>query len=220
MIVNRKMLNDAIMANKLLEETNFKQAIEVNADSMGGYVFGEGDDKPELLIQAFFASVARYLSLRKITSDDKCAALVVQDLSGKFKFAGVVEYTSNENPDEPGNWNYWNTFDENDITDLEKRKSVVKYIIDDAFKSVMYKTGYEVCGLVFDHFAYMYDCCLLVVDTIVQILDAEAKEGEVVEISLPGFFIATVAVENGEKVMSISPEGHMKAIIKDDSMLD
>ena len=66
----------------------------------------------------------------------------------------------------------------------------------------------------------MFDACILVVDTLVQVLDREAKDGEVVDVELPGYFTASVSVEGGEKVFALTPDGHQKEIIKDDSVLE
>ena len=57
-------------------------------------------------------------------------------------------------------------------------------------------------------------------DSILQCLDHEAIPGQVVEIEMPGYFTASVAVENDEKVFSIVPDGHMKALIKSDVHLE
>lgn len=210
----------AIEAAKSVDETQLHQALIVNADYMGGYVFDDKDDRPERLVKTFFATVSSYLSKKKVSKEDEATALIIQDTSGAFKFAGVVEYTPNENPDEPGNWNYWMTFNQDDITDLEKKKTVKKYLTDDAFKSVMDKVAYDVGGFVFEHSSYIYDSCLLVIDTILQILDHEAIENEVVDLEMAGYFVASVSVENGEKIFAITPDGHMKALIKSDIELD
>ena len=211
----------ANQANKAYEETEFHQALIVNADS-AGYTFDSNDDRPERIVKTFFAGVSTYLSKRKISKANECVALVLQDISGAFKFAGIVEYFPNvESPDEPGNWSYTMTLNEEDLKDLEKRKIVKKYLVgDDAFKSIMDKVAYDVGGFVFERDTFIYDACLLVVDTIIQVLDHEAKDGQIVDIEMPGYFVASVAVEDGEKIFSITPDGHMKALVKSDIELD
>lgn len=225
---NRVFVNNAIIrglcddigVNKSYQDTQLKQAFIINAGSIG-YSFGD-DDRPERVMKAFFTGVSAYLSKRKVSKSDEAVALVLTDTSGIFKFAAIVEYHENtENPDEPGNWSYTMTVREDDLIDLEKRKSVKRLLFgDDAFRSVFDKAAYDIAGITFKHDSYMYDACLLVIDTIVQVLDTEAKEGEVVDIEMPGYFVASVAVENGEKVFSITPDGHMKALIKSDAALE
>lgn len=207
-------------ANKALEETEMHQAFVVNANTLG-YVFGD-DDRPERITKAFFASTSAYLSKVKVAKSDEAVALVLTDVAGNFKFASIVEYHENkDNPDEPGNWSYVMTFDPKTLDNIEKNKTLKKLLYSsDAFKAVFDKVAYDVAAIQFQHQTYMFDACLLVIDTLLQVLDREAKEDEIVDIELPGYFTASVSVENGEKVFAITPDGHMKQIIKDDTALD
>lgn len=207
-------------ANKSYAETEMHQAFIVNANSTG-YTFGD-DDRPERIVKAFFAASAAYLSKMKVSKADEAIALVLTDVSGNFKFAGIVEYHENkDNPDEPGNWSYVMTFDPKTLDTLEKSKGLKKYLYSsDAFKAVFDKVAYDVAAIQFQHQTYMFDACQLVIDTLIQVLDREAKEDEVIDIELPGYFTASVSIEDGEKVFAITPDGHMKQIIKDDTALD
>lgn len=208
-------------ANKDYSETEFHNAFIVNSNAYG-YTFGKGDDdRPERVAKAFFAATAAYLSKVKVSKADEAVALVLTDLAGNFKFAGIVEYHENENPEEPGNWSFVLTFNEDDVKDLEKRKSVKKYLYGgESFKSVFDKVSYDIAAIEFQHEAYMFDACVIVIDTLKQILDREAKENEVVDIEFPGYFTASVSIEGGEKVFAITPDGHLKEIIKDDIALE
>lgn len=220
-------LSNAIMrgyipaqANKSCEETEFHQAFVVNANNIG-YMFGD-DDRPERILKSFFAATAAYLSRMKVSKVDEATAMVLTDVSGNFKFGAIVEYHENdENPDEPGNWSFVMTFNEEDITALEAKKTVKKLLYSgETFKSVFDKVAYDIGAIEFQHEAYMYDACLLVIDTLIQILDREADPNDVVDIECPGYFTASVSVEFGEKVFAITPDGHLKAIIKDDIALE
>ena len=208
------------VANKSFEETEMKQTLVINADSMG-YAL-DTDDRPERLIKTVITSFAVYLSHRKVSKADEATALVLQDINGNFKFASIVEYHINEsNPDEPGNWSFVMTFNKDDLEDLEKRKTVKKYLVgDDTFRRVIDKCGYDVGGLQFERDTFYHDSCIIVIDTLTQVLDHEAKEGEVVDIEMPGYFTMSVAVENGTKIFSITPDGQLKALIKSDVALD
>jgi hypothetical protein len=207
-------------ANKSVEDTELHHAFVVNADSMG-YSFGD-DDRPQRIVKAFFASTAAYLSKTKVPNEDEAVALVLTDVAGTFKFAGIVKYNLNkENPDEPGNWDYVLTFNEDDLTELENTRKVKKLLYGDrAFQSLFDKIAYDIASIQFEQERYMYDACLLTIDTLVQVLDNEAQPNEVVDIEMPGYFVASVGIEDNVKVFSIVPDGHMKAIIKDDSALE
>lgn len=209
-----------IGATKAYEETEMHQAFVVNANSQG-YTFGD-DDRPERIVKGFFAATAAYLSKVKVSKADEAVALVLTDTAGNFKFASIVEYhENNDNPDEPGNWSYVMTFDSKALDNIEKNKGLKKLLYtSNAFGAVFDKVAYDVAGIQFMHQNYMIDASILVIDTLLQVLDREAKEGEIVDIELPGYFTASVSVEDGEKVFAITPDGHMKQIIKDDTALD
>ena len=208
------------VANKNYEDTQMKQAFVINANSLG-YTYGD-DDRPLRVMKAFFTAVSAYLSKNKIAKTDEATALVLTDTAGNFKFGAIVQYHENaENPDEPGNWSYTMTLNEEDLQDLERTKTVKKLLVGDmAFQSTMDKAAYDVAGIMFKHDSYIFDACTLCIETIIQVLDAEAKPNEVVDIEMPGYFVASVAIENGEKVFSIVPDGHMKSIIKEDVALE
>ena len=225
--VARKRLMEVVAVSgingacKTIEETEFRQAMVINGDATG-YTFDKDDDRPERIVKTFFAAVSVFLSKVKKAAADEAAAIVLQDAVGTLMFGAVIEYVPNTtNPDEPGSWEYWMTFDDKDIQDIEKTKKVKRYTTgDDAFKSVFDKCSYDVGGIAFDRDVYISDGCSLSVNTITQILDHEAVEGETVTLEMPGYFMATVEVENGEKVFRIAPDGHMKELVKSDVTLD
>ena len=208
-------------AKKSYEDTEYQQILTVNAESMG-YTFPPNDDRPDRIAKVIFAGISVYLSRRKVSKPDEAVAWILQDMSGGFKFAAIVEYHINEaNPDEPGNWSYTMTFNEEDIIELEKKKTLRKFLAgDEVFKSTLDKTAYDVGGFTFGRETFMYNSCLLTVDTILQVLDHEAVEGQVVDIEIPGYVTASVSIQNGEKVFAIVPSGQMKQLIKSDIALD
>ena len=206
------------VAFKSMEETEMHSQFVVNANAMG-YSF-DNDDRPERIIKSFIASTSAYLSKNKIDKEDEAVALVLTDVSGNFKFAGIVEYHANDTAEDPGNWSYVMTFNEEDLNELEKTKKVKKLLYGDTpFRVVFDKVAYDIGSIQFTQERYMYDACILTVDTLVSVLDAEAVAGEIVDIELPGYFKASVSVEDGEKVFAITPDGHQKSIIKDDGAL-
>lgn len=208
-------------ANKSYEDTNMHTTIVTNADSLG-FVFDREDDRPERTMKTFFAAVTTYLSKKKIAKPDEAVAFELQDIAGNFMFGAAVEYFINEaNPDEPGNWNYTMTLNEDEMEDLKQRKNVKTFLAgDEAFKSIMDKMARDIGGFQFERDTYIYDACIIVVESIIDVLRAEAKEGETVDVEMPGYFTGSVAIENGDVVCSLTPDGHMKTIIKEDVMLD
>lgn len=203
-------------SNKTLEETQHTQAFVVNGDSKG-YSFRE-PDMPDRITKAFFTAVAAFLKKTKIKDPTKAVALVLSSETGEFKFAGIVRYEENEkNPDDPGNWTYTTTFNEKDLEVLEGKRTVKKYLCsDDSFKNTIDTVGYDVAGVQFKQERYIYDGCMIVVETLLQILDKEAVAGETVDIEYPGLFTASVSVEGDEKIFAITPDGAMKELVKSD----
>ena len=207
-------------AGKTFEETELSQAYTVNINNQG-YAFG-GDDIPERMFKSFIAATSVYLGKVKVSDPNVATALVLTDVSGNFKFAGIVEYHENEeNKDEPGNWSYVLTLNEEDLTDLENTKEVKKYLYgDSAFITILDKVAYDVGGIEFQKDSYMYSCIEILIDTLVQVLDAEAVANDTVDIELKGYATFSVSVENDEKVFAVTPDGAMTALIKDDSALE
>lgn len=206
--------------NKTFEETETTQAFFINAEAMG-YTFKD-DDMPERIFKSVIAAISTYLGKVKVSKAEEAVALVLTDVNGVFRFAGIVEYHENEtNKDEPGNWSYVLTFNEEDLESVCKKRNVKKFLFgDDAFKNILDKVSYDIGSITFEHSRFMYDACLLCVDTLIGILDKEAKEDEVVDVEMPGYFTASVEVEGGVKIFSIVPDGAMKELIKGDIDLD
>lgn len=210
-----------LSANKLLEETQYHQAFVVNGNSMG---FADMiEDIPERVTRSVFAACAEFLKKVKVKDPEKAVALVLSSTSGTFKFAAIVQFSENEeNPEDPGNWHYSHTFEESVLEDLEKSRSVKKYLFsDDSFKTVLDDAAYNVGSIQFKKDRFLFSACNIVIDTILQVLDKEAVEDEIVEIQYPGYFSATVEVENDKKSFGITPDGAMKEIVKNsDSDVD
>lgn len=208
------------VANKDFSESEFEQAFVVNANSKG-YTF-TNDDRPILITQSFFAATAAYLSKVKKPNEDEVNAVILTSISGDFEFGAFVEYHPNEdNPDEPGNWSFGMTFYEEDIKRIERNKVVKKHLYNsDMFRVIFNNVANDHASINFTHEAYIYDAYIVVISTLKQILDREALLDEVIDIEMPGYFTASVGVENGEKVFSIVPGGFLKNIIKDDLELD
>ena len=206
---------------KSLQETEMHQALIINADS-AGFNFPADDDTPERLVKAFFCGVTGFLSRVKQSKPDEAVSCVLRDIDGAFKFGAIIEYTPNKTePDEPGNWSYTMTLSEDEYNEIQKRKSVKEYrTTDETFKVILDKIARDYACLTFKRDSFIYHTCILVIDTLIQILDHEAVEGQVVDIEYEGYFTASVAIENDKKVYSITPAFHLKNVIKNDLELD
>lgn len=168
---------------------------------------------PEELVERTFKgivmSASKYLGMVK--QKDKKVALSFEDAKGNFLLAAVVEYNKTDDAESQDNWNYYWTFYAEDIEDAIVYKTTQSQI-QQVFLSTMYSA-----------YKMKYNGSLIIAylntefaKSISNFLDENAREGEVLDLELDGFFKASVCVENGEVVKSFLPDGAMKTIIKDD----
>ena len=150
--------------------------------------------------------------LRITKSKDKKIALSIEDLKGNMIMAAVVEYNKNEDEEGQDNWNYFWTFDKDDLEDAVVYQASQTPIQAEFVKRAasMHKMTFQVSGS-------LPRMVMLAASTISDYLDQNAKAGEKVTVEHEGFFVAEAEVE-GEKIYkSFLPDGAMKVLIKDDA---
>lgn len=160
-----------------------------------------------------FMAISDFLSLAK--SKEKKTALAIRDLKGNLLIAGVVTYHKNENENMPGNWSYEFTFSEEDLMDAN-----IYISSETQFQKVFGTTAFNLFSVQFPGTTFVQAILEGAINTLTQWLDVNASESEDVSLEEPGYFVASVAVEKGEKVLSVVPDGAMKRLIKDDSALE
>lgn len=162
-------------------------------------------------LETILESTSDFLRITKSKSSPK-TALVYNDKKGNMIVAAVVEYNENESEEGQDNYNYYWTFDKEDITGddvklYEGNQSQVqtmfinccseRHYLDLNAPAVTSMTTH-ILGLISDY------------------LTENAKEGEEIKLVHEGYFTASAVVEDGEIVKSFLPEGPMKVLIKDD----
>lgn len=170
-------------------------------------------DKVGIVYDTLIMAMSDFLS--QVKSKENKIALAVKDLKGNLLLAGIVNYHKNENEEMPGNWSYELTFNEEDLNGCN-----VSLSTDPHFNRVFLKTLENLHGLLLDDPIVMQPMIEEGINVVKQWLDVNAKENEEVSVEHPGFFVASVSVENGEKIYAIVPDGAMKRLIKDDSALE
>lgn len=153
--------------------------------------------------------------LGQIKSKENKTGLAVKDTKGNLLVAGMVTYHKNEDEEMPGNWSYEFTFDEEDVKGCDLRLST-----DPHFQKVFQKTLKRLFGLAIDDPLAFQPVIEESINVLKQWLDVNAKETEKVTVEQPGFFVASVCVEEGEKIFAIVPDGAMKRLIKDDAAIE
>lgn len=138
--------------------------------------------------------------------------------NGEFIAAAIVQYFANEDdPTKPGNWNYSWTFDKEDLPEGEYRNISSN---DTEFLSYFRAVGMTKYGMVFEQPDYAGDLFRYLLTVIRNYLNDNASEAEEKAVKYDGLIQFRVAVEDGEKVMSIEVDGEVKQIIKDDASIE
>lgn len=166
----------------------------------------------ELVTKTMFNGITDYLNIAKNKSTP--VAVMVQDVKGEKIAFGCVKYDKSEdNESSDGSWEYFWSFDPKDIPE-----NATVYIIDqEPVQRVIAKRGHNMCQMVVGVLNYISVLCCVTFSIVHDTLDQQdVAEGDEYTIELPGFFEASVSVENGEKVFSITPKEEMKVLIKAD----
>lgn len=140
----------------------------------------------------------------------------IRDINGVFKLGAIVGYEEPSEEDNAGNWTYAFTFSEDDM-----KQCTLKFDIGDAaFQYVFGQDAYEQQRMKFDSYQQVYGCLIDSAECLYEFLDQNASETTEVELELEGYFIAKVTIEDGEKVMSLTPDGAMKTLVKGDAVTE
>lgn len=175
-----------------------------------GWEWDTNDTEP--MYHIILQSLTSFLSL--IKSKETKTAIKVTDLKGNTKLMACVTYHPNEDEEMPGNWSYEMSF-----TDIEGAENIFN-ITDTQFQKISGKVAMNLYGFQFMDAVVQQLIFETGADCIKEWLDVNAAEGQQVDIECDGYFIASVGIEENEKVFSIVPDGAMKRIIKDDAMLE
>lgn len=166
------------------------------------------------LADVVFSATATILN--GVKSKDHPVAFRFEKSQNQFIAAAVAQYFPNEDSKKPGNWSLVFTFDEKDIPDGTVSYSITDPQIHSYFRAI--------AG---DHWKFQFNSpeAIIVLPTyfmsqLYKWLDENAKSGEEVSIECEGIFQARVAIEGGEKVFALEPDGEIKMLIKDDASIE
>ena len=156
--------------------------------------------------------------LASLKSKEYPVAYTFTESNGEFIAAAIVQYFANEDdPTKPGNWNYSWTFDKEDLPEGNFREIPSNDIDRLSFFRAVGMTKY---GMVFEQPDYAGDLFRYLLTVIKNYLNDNASEAEEKAVKYDGLIQFRVAVEDGEKVMSIEVDGEVKQIIKDDAAIE
>ena len=192
-----------------LMESQIPQNYAAGIYNEKGYELGaEHTDK---VADILFTGVTNCLA--DVKKQDTPVAFVFEENNGDFIAAAVAQYIPNEDDvTAPGSWTWY----KEDVP-----ATAHLYRCSDISMSVYFRgTGMSKYGIQWEDVAAINECTRYLLAQIKAWLDNNAVEGEEVGVVQDGVFQATVAIENGEKVFSLVPDGEIKKLIKDDAAIE
>lgn len=194
-----------------MKETQMYQTIITEAALIG---WDLTPTEADMLTKISFNGITDYLALTKNKGIPQ--VVLVQDIKGNNIAFGCAQYAQaedNEN-EEDGSWEYFWSFNTEDIPE----NAAIYTIDNEAVQKVIAKRGHNMCRMVVGVLNYLSIITVIIMNAVHDTLDQQnVANGESFTLDLPGFYEASVAVENGEKVFSIAPKEEMKVLIKDDT---
>lgn len=166
------------------------------------------------LFASVFISMATFLS--HVKSKDKKESIAINNLKGDLILAGIVEYHPNEeDASNPGNWTFEFTFNKEDLEGSDPHLST-----DPFFQRIVINVLLSEFKIEFSDARTVELSVEAVAKTLKDWLEQNAKEDDVMEVELEGVFLASTAIEEGERVFSVTPDGALKKVIKNDAALE
>lgn len=162
----------------------------------------------------FFESVVITMGdfLGSIKDKEKITAVTINNTKNELELGAFVKYFAGEDGTK-GHWNLVFTFNPEDITSDMRNISFNSGNLD----TMLHHVAGSIYGLCFHSTASLHQSIIEFAQCIRKFLDANASETEKVELELPGFFTASVAIENGEKVFGFEAAEEIAQKVKNDA---
>lgn len=167
-----------------------------------------------MLVDVLVSAVTQ--ALAELKSTETPIAFKFCKSNGDFIAGAIVQYFPNEDKNNPGNWNYSWTFNENDIPENAK----IMTPFDPSLASYFRGASLSKYGFHAEDNSYYGETMNYTLLIIKKWLDENASESEEQCVKMDGIIQFRVAVENGEKVFSAEPDGEIKQMIKSDKDIE
>lgn len=168
-------------------------------------------DEVVCAFKAISAATADFLRQAKKKNQKTCLTFV--DAANNFIMAAIVKYTKNDDEEGQDNWNYYFTFNEDDIKDVPAAN---KHDSNESYFHAAVTNRLLEFSLRINESAYISPMISMMARSISSFLDQNAKPGEEVTLEEEGYFVASVTVEDDQPVKALVPDSEMKTIIKYD----
>lgn len=150
--------------------------------------------------------------LGSIKDKDKATAITIDNARNELEMAAIVKYYPGETEDAKGNWSFVFTFDPADLADCK----VISFNSGNIDTTLRHVSG-SLYGLQFNSTSGLHQSYIEFAQVIKKWLDTNASETEKQELELPGFFVASVVIENGEKIFALEPAEEISQKVKYDA---
>ena len=196
-----------------LMSTNIPQNFSMGLYNDKGYDLSA--DHTPIIADIMFTGVSECLG--DVKKRETPTAFVFKKNNDEFIAAAIVQFIANDDDkSKAGQWSYTWTWDAADVPSNAVLIGPERPEMGIYFRGVS-KNKY---GAAFRDHSAIIEVTRYFLEVLKKWLDENASESEEIAVQLEGVFQAAVAVENGEKVMSIVPEGEIKKLIKDDSAIE
>lgn len=177
-------------------------------------------DEGEWFIKALLGGVTRFLSFVKSKTAPKTVA--ISDLKGNMIAAATVQYLEGEEVEvAEGSWAYTWTFNPDDLPKNEdgSLKGDKYQITDNQVIEVITREGYDLARMAFTSSTFVSQMGCYFFKIVADTLDQNAPTIEDAEwtVEMPGYFTASVSIEDGKKVFAFEPSAELKTKIKYDA---
>lgn len=193
-----------------LMETSIPQTYSTEYETMVGPEVSPAE--VECIFKSTIAATADFL--RETKKKNQKTALSYLDQAGNFIMAAIVAYNKNEEEGQD-NWNFYFTFDENDIKDVPENN---RFNTNESHFHAAVTQRLLEHNLRCSEAVYISPMISMMARSLSSFLDQNAVPGEEVTLEEDGYFVASVTVdENNEPVKALLPDSEMKVLIKDDA---
>lgn len=177
--------------------------------------YDAGQEHTPMVADILFSGVTACLA--DIKKKEHPTAFVFENNDGSFIAGAIVEFVANaDDKNKPGSWNYYWTWDKNDVPANARITRITDSQVSQYFRGI----GGSKYGMNFRDLAAINETLRFFLVQLDKWLDENASETEEVGIELDGVFQSRVVVEDGVKVKSIEVDGEIKKMIKDDSAIE
>lgn len=193
-----------------IKENIFAEKYSENVAKKYNYLWESKDSYR--IFNTLFETIANVLATKK-SKTDPVSVIIKSIRDDKFKLGAKVTFHENENEDIQGNISIEFSLNEEDFADIKDENTFS--ITSPEFITIMNDVSFTSQSVQFSNNEFAFNMLIEVVDTIVEIVDEELKDQDTtIEIVVEGYLTINGQIEEGEKVVALTPGSTLKTIVK------